>query len=154
MPEGGMLRVEVNNSNFKELPDKIHMLDHNKADNRILAVALNLQQDEKNGPVVLVSKDLNLRIKADVLGIKDEDLTSDKVDFRQLYSGQAERWVGLGSKIVFTWDIQQIDHPYLDAAGNGLTILVERLKNEAISGHVTLIRGERSQVAELGAKLL
>ncbi|MFH1032995.1 MAG: PhoH family protein [Pseudomonadota bacterium] len=62
--------------------------------------------------------------------------------------------VGEGSKIVFTGDPDQIDHPYLDASSNGLTFLVERLKQEALSGHVTLLKGERSAVAELGARLL
>lgn len=62
--------------------------------------------------------------------------------------------VGAGSKIVFTGDAEQIDHPYLDASSNGLTYLVERFKKESIAGHVTLIKGERSKVAELGARLL
>jgi PhoH-like ATPase len=62
--------------------------------------------------------------------------------------------VGRGSKIVFTGDPEQIDHPYLDASSNGLSYLVERIKDEAISGHITLIKGERSGVAELGARLL
>lgn len=62
--------------------------------------------------------------------------------------------VGEGSKIVFTGDPEQIDHPYLDASSNGLTYLVEKMKGEDIAGHVTLIRGERSEVAELGARLL
>jgi PhoH-like ATPase len=62
--------------------------------------------------------------------------------------------VGEGTKIVFTGDPEQIDHPYLDASSNGLTCLVERLKDEEIAGHVTLIKGERSDVAEMGARLL
>jgi PhoH-like ATPase len=62
--------------------------------------------------------------------------------------------VGRGSKIVFTGDPEQIDHPYLDASSNGLSYLVERIKEENISGHITLIKGERSGVAELGARLL
>lgn len=62
--------------------------------------------------------------------------------------------VGRGSKIVFTGDPEQIDHPYLDASSNGLSYLVERIKDEQISGHITLIKGERSGVAELGARLL
>jgi PhoH-like ATPase len=62
--------------------------------------------------------------------------------------------VGEGTKIVFTGDPEQIDHPYLDASSNGLTYLVERLKAEEISGHVTLTKGERSIVAEMGARLL
>lgn len=62
--------------------------------------------------------------------------------------------VGEGTKIVFTGDPEQIDHPYLDASSNGLSYLVEKLKQERLSGHVTLVKGERSQVAELGAHLL
>lgn len=61
---------------------------------------------------------------------------------------------GESTKIVFTGDPEQIDHPYLDSSSNGLTYLVEKLKGEAISGHITLTRGERSEVAELGARLL
>jgi len=62
--------------------------------------------------------------------------------------------VGEGTKIVFTGDPEQIDHPYLDRNSNGLTYLVEKLKGEEIAGHVTLLKGERSKVAELGARLL
>jgi len=62
--------------------------------------------------------------------------------------------VGRGSKIVFTGDPEQIDHPYLDASSNGLSYLVEKIKGEEISGHITLVKGERSGIAELGARLL
>jgi PhoH-like ATPase len=62
--------------------------------------------------------------------------------------------VGRGSKIVFTGDPEQIDHPYLDASSNGLSYLVEKIKEENISGHISLVKGERSDIAELGAKLL
>jgi hypothetical protein len=41
-----------------------------------------------------------------------------------------------------------------DAGSNGLTHLVERLKREELAGHVTLVKGERSKVAELAARLL
>lgn len=62
--------------------------------------------------------------------------------------------VGEGSKIVLLGDPEQIDHPYLDATSNGLTYIVERFKNESVSGHITLERGERSQLAQLAADLL
>ena len=61
---------------------------------------------------------------------------------------------GENTKIVFTGDPQQIDSPYLDANTNGLTYLAEKLKGEEISGHITLIKGERSPLAEIAAKLL
>jgi PhoH-like ATPase len=62
--------------------------------------------------------------------------------------------VGEGSKIVLVGDPDQIDHPYLDASSNGLTYVVERFKDQAVSGHITLEKGERSQLAQLAADLL
>lgn len=62
--------------------------------------------------------------------------------------------VGEGSKIILMGDPEQIDHPYLDASSNGLTYVVERFKGERLAGHVTLEKGERSQLAQLAADLL
>lgn len=62
--------------------------------------------------------------------------------------------VGEGSKIILMGDPEQIDHPYLDAASNGLTYLVERFKEQGISGHITLEKGERSKLAQVAADLL
>ena len=62
--------------------------------------------------------------------------------------------VGEGSKIVLLGDPEQIDHPYLDATSNGLSCLVERFKTQALSGHVTLEKGERSHLAQMAADLL
>ncbi len=361
LPYGGRLRIELNHWNSHELPAA---LDGTRYDNRILAVCLALEQ-EMSSPIVLVTKDINLRIKANVLGLKAEDYYNDKVDFCQLYTGTGELhlepgdmerifretimpfpdgkigypnqlfvlknsmnpsqsalarlinkqlnlitsgdlqvfglknrnkeqkfamellmddrisvvtlvgragtgktllavaaglektleqqqysrllitrptvpmgddlgylpgskeeklrpWmqpiydnleflfhscpdkhdlitdyiasdiiqmealtyirgrsiprqfiicdeaqnlspqmiktlitrVGEGSKIVFTGDPEQIDHPYLDASSNGLSYLIEALKTEEVTGHITLVKGERSKVAELGSRLL
>ncbi len=62
--------------------------------------------------------------------------------------------VGEGTKIVLTGDIEQIDNVYIDATNNGLTYVVEKLKNEDVSGHITLLKGERSRVASVAARLL
>lgn len=62
--------------------------------------------------------------------------------------------VGEGSKIIMMGDPEQIDHPYLDSASNGLTYLVERFKEQGISGHITLEKGERSKLAQVAADLL
>jgi len=62
--------------------------------------------------------------------------------------------VGENSKIVLVGDPQQIDHPYLDEYSNGLSYAVERLKNEKMTGHVKLVKGERSNLARLAADLL
>ncbi len=83
---GGRLRVELNHRDPRETSPG---LAPEKYDNRILGLALGLQA-EGGGPVVLVTKDLNLRIKADVLGLKAEDFLSDRVEVRELYSGYRE----------------------------------------------------------------
>ncbi|MBE6368406.1 MAG: PhoH family protein [Lentisphaerae bacterium] len=60
--------------------------DADKADNRILVAALQLQA-ELSEPVVFVSKDINLRLKADMLGLKVSDFEQDKVDVERLFTG-------------------------------------------------------------------
>lgn len=62
--------------------------------------------------------------------------------------------VGEGTKIVLTGDIEQIDNVYIDATNNGLSYVVERLKEEFVTGHVTLLKGERSKVATIAATKL
>lgn len=62
--------------------------------------------------------------------------------------------VGEGTKIILTGDIEQIDNVYIDATNNGLSYVVEMLKNEEISGHMTLVKGERSRVASIAANKL
>ncbi|MEH6942602.1 PhoH family protein [Bacillus sp. JJ722] len=62
--------------------------------------------------------------------------------------------VGERSKIVLMGDPEQIDHPYLDEHNNGLTYVVEKFKDQSISGHVKLIKGERSMLAQLAANIL
>ena len=61
---------------------------------------------------------------------------------------------GEGSKVVFTGDIHQIDTPYLDSQSNGLTFLVDRMKDQELFAHVNLVKGERSPLAELASTLL
>jgi PhoH-like ATPase len=61
---------------------------------------------------------------------------------------------GEGTKIILTGDPYQIDNPYIDSSNNGLTTVVERFKGEGISGHITFIKGERSELAELATHLL
>jgi PhoH-like ATPase len=61
---------------------------------------------------------------------------------------------GDGAKVVLTGDPYQIDNPYIDSSNNGLTTVVERFKGEPIAGHVTLTKGERSQLAELASNRL
>ncbi|MEQ9437963.1 MAG: PhoH family protein [Cyclobacteriaceae bacterium] len=61
---------------------------------------------------------------------------------------------GENCKIVFTGDIYQIDTPYLDSQSNGLSYLIDRVAQHPLYAHVTLVRGERSELANLANELL
>lgn len=61
---------------------------------------------------------------------------------------------GEGTKIIFTGDIFQIDHPYLDSQTNGLAYIIEKMKGQKLYAHINLEKGERSELAELASKIL
>lgn len=61
---------------------------------------------------------------------------------------------GHDTKIILTGDSYQIDNPYVDSANNGLVYVVDRFKDETISSHITLTKGERSKLSELASNLL
>lgn len=61
---------------------------------------------------------------------------------------------GENTKIVFTGDIHQIDTPYLDSQSNGLSYLIDRVKDHPLYAHITLEKGERSELANLANELL
>lgn len=87
LPNGGRLRVELNcTSNIPE------NLDQQKADNRIIGVAIGLAQRNQDKKVILVSKDINMRIKCDSLGVQSQDYQKDHMveNADQLFSGFAE----------------------------------------------------------------
>ncbi len=82
---GGKLRIELKYHDCKTMPVSF---DPTKADNKILSVASGLKNSkETEGPVIMVSKDINVRVKAESLGIKAEDYESDKVDVHELFKG-------------------------------------------------------------------
>lgn len=61
---------------------------------------------------------------------------------------------GENTKIVFTGDINQIDTPYMDSESNGLSYLIDKVKNHPLFAHVNLEKGERSELANLANELL
>lgn len=61
---------------------------------------------------------------------------------------------GENTKIIFAGDINQIDTPYLDSQSNGLSYLIDKLKGQSIYSHITLRKGERSELANLANELL
>ncbi len=61
---------------------------------------------------------------------------------------------GENSKFIFTGDVRQIDTPYLDEQSNGLSYLIDKIKGNELFAHVTLEKGERSELANLANELL
>lgn len=61
---------------------------------------------------------------------------------------------GEGTKIILTGDPFQIDNPYVDSTSNGLSVVAHRFKGQPLAGHVALMKGERSPLADLATKLL
>jgi len=61
---------------------------------------------------------------------------------------------GKNSKIILLGDIEQVDLPYIDKYSNGLTIIIEKLKGESITGHVNFEKGYRSELANIASQLL
>jgi PhoH-like ATPase len=62
--------------------------------------------------------------------------------------------VGQGTKIIFTGDPYQIDNPYVDSTSNGFNYIISKFRQQTISAHIELQKGERSELAELAANLL
>lgn len=90
LPKGGTLKIELDKPNI--LPQ---ILSFNKSDNAILNIAYTMAKKEgsykKNqSPVFVVTKDINMRLKAEALGLSAQDYTSDKVNYDELYTGVAE----------------------------------------------------------------
>jgi PhoH-like ATPase len=84
-PEHGNIRVLIAD---QKLPTQIS--DHHTVDSKILAVALELSERERDAPTVFVSKDTNLRIRADALGLHAEDYDVEGVQLDELWSGVSE----------------------------------------------------------------
>lgn len=80
----GMLCVDLFRDAEKHLPPD---MSHEKNDHRILAVALKMRHEKPNQPVIFVTKDVNLRVKADALGIVSVDFETSRVTIEELYTG-------------------------------------------------------------------
>ncbi len=85
MEGGGMLRVCFNREEIED-----NFLDWETKDNLILAVALHIQRLEPEQPCIFVTKDVNLRVRADAMGLKSENYENDAVDISELYPGACE----------------------------------------------------------------
>ena len=134
-----------------ELPG---ILPGNKPDNSILLTALQLQKEQPSRAVILVSKDINLRLKAAIVGVPTEDYHNDRVleDTDLLYTGYTtlprDFWDKHGDKmeswqderaracyrirgpLVKGWHVNQFLHMADDAAEEGLDMVVEAIEDE------------------------
>jgi PhoH-like ATPase len=88
MPNGGLLKVA-----FVEHDLPKSMADGQLMDNRILAVAIETRLRDPMAPTVFITKDTNLRIRADALGLLSQDYEPERVEISDLYTGITERLV-------------------------------------------------------------
>ncbi len=83
--QGGIVRIELN---FHDCDGMSSAFTRDKPDNKILSVAFGLSKlEHAKGPVVMVTKDINVRVKAEAIGIRAEDYESDKVNVHELFKG-------------------------------------------------------------------
>ncbi|HEX3890837.1 MAG TPA: PhoH family protein [Verrucomicrobiae bacterium] len=99
LPNGGKLKVAFQ-KNGNGNGDS-HIVNGNSVDNRILLLAAGIQKAQPKNPTILVSKDINLRIKADALGLQAEDYENDRVHIQDLYTGMIEMSVSTEKMAAF-----------------------------------------------------
>lgn len=88
LPTGGKLRIPVQKKGLTN--GNGHDKNGTSVDNKILALAKEIQRAQPKNNTILVSKDINLRIKADALGLEAEDYETDRVFIKDLYTGMIE----------------------------------------------------------------
>jgi len=99
LPNGGKLRIAFQKNGHQGANGHgINGFNNDTVDNRILALAAGIQKDQPKNPAILVSKDINLRIKADALGLQAEDYETDRVFITDLYTGMVD-WTVSPDKI-------------------------------------------------------
>ncbi|HEY5672478.1 MAG TPA: PhoH family protein [Malonomonas sp.] len=92
LENGGTFKVAIYREEFlQKLPPELQV---DQGDNRILAVAKDLQETLPEGSVIFITKDINLRIKADTIGMIAQDYQNDKISVDDLYTGTTQLQVG------------------------------------------------------------
>ncbi|WP_420370047.1 PhoH family protein [Curtobacterium sp. L1-20] len=139
--EGGSFRVELNHSNQSVLPSGLQLGDN---DSRILAVASNLKNDGLD--VVVVSKDLPLRVKASSIGMAAEEYRAElAVDSG--YTGVADLQVS-GEQMADLYEREEIRSAALEGIPVNTGVVIHSERGSALGrvvpgGSVTLVRGDR-----------
>ncbi len=132
LPHGGMLRVSFTD---RDLP--LSMADSNLMDNRILAVAIDLMEKEPETQAVFITKDTNLRIRADALGLIAEDYDAERVEITELYTGFTERPVPRELVDQMYKHGAEVELPDADTLSPNQTVL---LKDETNPSHTAMGR--------------
>jgi len=139
--DGGSFRVELNHSNQSVLPSGLQLGDN---DSRILAVASNLKNDGLD--VVVVSKDLPLRVKASSIGMAAEEYRAElAVDSG--YTGIADLQVS-GEQMSDLYEKEEIRSSQLDGVPVNTGVVIHSERGSALgrvhtAGAVALVRGDR-----------
>jgi len=99
LPNGGRLRIIFQKPGSAKNGHAVFSTD--SVDNRILSLAFSVKKSQAKGQTILVSKDINLRIKADALGMLAEDYENDRVLIKDLYTGMIELTVSANKIAAF-----------------------------------------------------
>ncbi len=108
---------------------------------------VEMEQDEKI--IITPLAFIRGRSLSDIIFIVDEAQNLTPHEVKTIITRAGEN-----SKIIFTGDINQIDTPYLDEQSNGLSYLIDRLQGHKLFAHITLEKGERSELANLANEML
>ena len=110
----------------------------------------NLDEMQKNNQLVIEALAfIRGRSLAETLCIVDEAQNLTPHEIKTIITRTGE-----GTKMIFTGDLQQIDSPYLDKQSNGLAYMIDKMRGQKLFAHVNLVKGERSELAELAADFL
>ena len=135
LPNGGRLRIVFHNRNGNG-----HVtIGDNTVDGRIVGVARDIQNEHPTQSTILVTKDINLRIKADALGLQAEDYETDHVLIQDLYTGMFERLASAEQMTGFRANNgMDLDHGAVHAPNEYCTIIEETNLKRSLLARVNL----------------
>ena len=136
LDHGGIFKVAIYREEFlNKLPPE---LQDDQGDNRILAVAKDLQENSPVGSVIFVTKDINLRIKADTIGMIAEDYQNDKISVDKLYTGATELPVSREAVDQF-YEMGHLELEEEFNANQGITLIDESNPSHSAIGRYDLM---------------
>lgn len=136
LDHGGIFKVAIYREEFlNKLPPE---LQDDQGDNRILAVAKDLQENSPVGSVIFVTKDINLRIKADTIGMIAEDYQNDKISVDKLYTGATELSVSREAVDQF-YEMGHLELEEEFNANQGITLIDESNPSHSAIGRYDLM---------------